>query len=271
MNAHELMIKTNHYLIKGGQLTDAQKANIVRQLLSARSDEATKQRFYKGVRYPGNADKTGGGHMYPVFFITPYNGGKKLQTVIPMSPGTHILAANSYELEIIRLLHMFAPENPEVRTMVKESLRRLKTTCYGYHDCAVGECFHSAFIVLRFVAATDPSDGEWIGKLIRFARKNLDDKMASKYVHGNVMWYYWLCLSELPIEFAKPEIEKYKEKIAGQLSRSYVMNSESDRENHPVMICAIRNALSRLPEYAHIADREPYVSEKDGRLYFDIT
>ena len=63
MTPHELMIKTNHHLIKDGELTEPQKANIVRQFLAAQSDERTKQSFYKGVKYQGNADKDGGGHM----------------------------------------------------------------------------------------------------------------------------------------------------------------------------------------------------------------
>ena len=53
MTTHELMIKTNHHLIKDGELTDAQKANIIRHLLDAQNDERTKQNFYKGVKYPG--------------------------------------------------------------------------------------------------------------------------------------------------------------------------------------------------------------------------
>jgi len=268
MTAHELMIKSNHYLLKGGKFTDAHKANLVRQFLSARSDEGTKQRFYKGVRYPGNADKTGGGHMYPMFFIAPYNGGKKLQTVIPMSPGTHILSANSYELEIIRLLHTFAPDNPDVAAMVKATLHRLKTTCYGYNDCAVGECFHSALIVLRFLACAAPDDVEWIGKLIRFFRKHLDAKMGSKYVCANVIYYYWMCLSELPIEFARPEILRYTAQMTERLGSSWLINTDRDRVNNPVIACVIRDALARLSGYAHIKDRKPYVS--NNRLYFDI-
>jgi len=272
MTAYELMIKTNHYLIKDGELTDAQKANIVRQFLDARSDERTKQSFYKGIKYPGNTDKDGGGHMYPIFFIPPYSGNKKYQTVIPMSPKTHILSANSYELEIIRLLFFFAPDDPTVQDMVKQTLDRLKTTCFGYQDCAVGECFHAALIVLRFIAAAAPGDTAWINKLLAFFKRHMDEKLTlkGKGVHGNVLWYYWLCLSELPFEIAEPEILRYKDKIIGQLLRSSVMNSESDRTNHPVMICAIRNALSCLQEYAYIKGRHPYVSEKDGRLHFDM-
>ena len=215
MNAHELMIKTNHHLIKGGELTEPQKSNIVRQLLAAQSEERPKQSFYKGVKCPDD-----GRQMYPLFYIPPYNGGKKLQTVLPMSPKTHILSANSYELEIIRLLHILAPDDPTVRDMVKESLERLKTTCYGYHDCAVGECFHSALIVLRFVAATASGDTEWIKKLLAFFKRHMDEKLMlrGKGVHGNVLWYYWLCLSELSLDLAAPEIQRYKDRIIGQLT-----------------------------------------------------
>ena len=272
MTTHELMTKTNHHLIKDGELTDAQKANIIRHLLDAQNDERTKQNFYKGVKYPGNADKNGSGHMYPIYFIPPYNDNKKYQTVIPMSPKTHILSANSYELEIVRLLYLFASDNSDVQVMVQKTLARLKTTCYGYNDCAVGECFHTALIVFRFLAATAPDDTEWINKLISFLRQHMDEKLAlrGKGIHGNVLWYYWLCMSELPFALAEPEIRRYKDRIIIQLSRSSVMNNENDKNNHPVMICAIRNALSRLPEYAYIKDRQPYVSEKDGRLHFNM-
>ena len=272
MTPYELMLKTNHHLIKSGELTESQKANIVRQFLAARSDDRTMQSFYKGVKYPGNADKNGTGHMYPIYFIPPYNDNKKYQTIIPISPKTHILSANSYELEIIRLLYLFAPNNPDIKDMVRKTLARLKTTCYAYNDCAVGECFHTALIVLRFLAATAPNDIEWINKLITFFQRNMDEKLAlrGKGVHGNVLWYYWLCLSELPFDLAEPEIQRYKDKIIGQLSRSSVMNNENDKTNHPVMICTIRNALVRLPEYAYIKDRQPYVNEKNGRLHFDM-
>lgn len=273
MTVHELMLKTNHHLIKGGELTVPQKEDIVRQFLAARSNERTKQSFYKGVRYPGNIDENGGGRRYPAYFIPPYNNGKKFQTVIPLTPKTHILAANAYELEIIRLLHMFAPDNRDVHDMVEGTLERLKTTCYGYHDCAVGECFHTALIVLRFIAATAPDDAIWINKLLAFFKRHMDEKLSlrSKGVHGNVLWYYWLCLSELPYEFAEPEIIRYKDKILPQLNRSAVMNNENDKINHPVLICMIRNVMARLPEYGYIKNRQPYVREKDGRLHFDMT
>ena len=207
MTAYDLMIKTNHHLLRGGTLTDAQKAGIARQLLAARSDERTRQNFYRGVRYPGNADANGGGRMYPAYFIPPYNGGKKLQTVVPMSPKTHILSANAYELEIIRLLHLFAPGDPAVKSMVNGTLGRLRTTCFG-NGCAAGECFHSALPVLRFLAAAAPGETAWINKLIAFLNEHIDEKLKAKKCNNGVLRYYRLCLSELPNGIAAPEIEK---------------------------------------------------------------
>ena len=85
MTAYELMLKTNHYLIKGGKLNDIQQANIVGQLLSARSDERSIESFKKGVKAPeymvsirqSNDNRI----MYPLFYIPLYNDGKKLKTV----------------------------------------------------------------------------------------------------------------------------------------------------------------------------------------------
>lgn len=68
MTPYELMIKTNHYLIKNGDLTTSQKHNIVCQLLSARSTLEQKERFYCSVKFPGNTDSNGR-HMYPAFLF----------------------------------------------------------------------------------------------------------------------------------------------------------------------------------------------------------
>ena len=271
MTTYELMIKTNHYLIKGGKLTEGQRANIVNQLLDGRSDERAVQGFKKAVNAPEYLCSIGKSKdirvMYPLFYIPPYNEGKKLQTVIPMSPKTHILAANSYELEILRLLYLFAPDNSLVQDMIDKTLARLKTTCFGYHDCHNGECFHSALIVLRFLA-TVSDDKEWIYKMIKYFNKYNGETKR----HSGTVWYYWLCLSELTFETAKPEIDKYKNEMLNRLSnRSYVMNSDNDKNIHPVILCILRNIISKYPEYEYIKDRQPYIKEKDGRLYFDMS
>jgi hypothetical protein len=147
-----------------------------------------------------------------------------------------------------------------------ETLKRLETTCFGNADDGVGECFDTSLVVLRYLAAVAPQQKKWIQERI----DNYKCHVLEKKRTGMLYWYYWLCLSEIPIEPAMPEILKEKDKVLRQLHRSSVMNSDQDKALHPVLICAIRNLMARLPEYAYIRDREPYISEKDGRLYFDM-
>ena len=267
MTAHELMIKTNHYLIKGGMLTDSQKVNIVRQLLAARSDDRIKKSFYKNMNYQNNTDKDGNiVGTYPAFYIPPYNDNKKLQTVIPMSPKTHILASNAYELDIIRLLYLFAPKHPGIIDIVIKTFKRLENSCPG-GDCCQGECFHSSLPVLRFFAVAALHDTAWIKRLISKINNHIDDKQKC---NGGTIGYYWLCLSELPLEIAEPELLRYKNDLIARLNKNTIMNSEKDKVNNPVLFCAIRYCLCRLPEYEYIKNRQPYVSDKNGRLYFDM-
>lgn len=266
MTPYELMIKANHYLIKGGTLTDAQKQHIVRQLMAARSTEEQARKFYAGVKSPNNMDPNGR-QMYPSFFIPPYNDGKKYKTIFNQIPKTHILSANMYELEILRLLYLLAPENAEVQEMVSKTLNRLKTTCFGYTDDGVGECFDTSLVVLRFLATVASNETAWIQSRIENYNKHAKEKKRPWYAN----WYYWLCLSELPLAIAESEIEKYKADMLNWLyNKSCVMNSEHDKTVHPVLMCILRNTVAKYPEYMYIKDRQSYVSEKDGRLHFDM-
>lgn len=144
MDIYDLMIKTNHFLIKGGILTNGQKQNIVNQFLSAVCSKEAARRFYDGVKYPNNIDREGR-RMYPIIYIPPYNNGKKYKTIMTQTPKTHILSANLYELEIIRLLYLLAPNNETVTDMVSKTITRLKTTCFGNRDDGLGECYDTSF------------------------------------------------------------------------------------------------------------------------------
>ncbi|MFT3950755.1 MAG: hypothetical protein QM689_02115 [Oscillospiraceae bacterium] len=265
MQAYNLMIKTNHFLIKGGILTQQQKLRAAASFLSAVSTLQQAQRFYKGMRVPDN--KADGREMYPVFFVPPYNDGKKLRTILNQTPLTHILSANTYELEIIRLLCLLAPEDDRVRDMTAKTLSRLKTTCFGNQDDGVGECFDASLVVLRFLAAAAPADAVWLQSRMDNYNRHAGEKKRPWFSE----WYYWLCLSELPFELAQPELDKYKPVMLNWLEhKSCVMNSEQDKLIHPVILCILRNALSRYPEFAYIKNRQPYVSETDGRLHFNM-
>ena len=256
MTAYELMIKTNHHLIKGGELTDAHRATIVRQLLAARTDEREVQSFYQKMKADGST--------YPGYYLPPYNSNKKYQTVIPMSPKTHILSMNAYEMDILRLLCLFAPENPVVKDMVNGTFIRLKNSCPG-GECSQGECFHSSLPVLRFFTVAKPDDKAWMRKLTAKINSGIDAKYKT-----NAVPYYWLCLSELPYDIAEPGLLKYKQNYIDKLEKSVPLNTEHAGTYQPVLYYVYRNCLSRFPEYEYIKERQPYINEKDGRLHFDM-
>jgi hypothetical protein len=257
MTAYELMIKTNHHIIKDGELTDAQKANIVRQLLAARTDERDILNFYKKIKADGGT--------YPGYYLPPYNDNKKYQTVIPMSPKTHILSMNAYEMEILRLLYLFAPENLIVKDMVRGTFKRLENSCPG-GDCCQGECFHSSLPVIRFFSVAALHDKPWIKRLVDKINKGIDRKYKD-----NATAYYWLCLSELPYDIAEPGLLKYKNEFIARLEKSVSMNTEKAKMYQSVFYYVYRDCLSAFSEYSYIKNRQPYVSEKDGRLCFDMS
>lgn len=266
MTAHELMIKTNHDLIQGVTLTDTQKQQITNHLLTAKTTREQANRFYNGVKFPGNTDSSGR-RMYPVFFIPPYNNGKKMKTILFQTPKTQIFSANMYELEILRLLNIFQADRTDIREMTEQTLERLKTTCFAHEDDGVGECFDTSLVALRFLAVTAPGDEKWIQSRIDTFNRHYAEKKRPYFP----IWYYWLCLSELPLPMVKSEVDKYKEEMLNWLrNKSCVMNSEHDKIIHPVLFSILRNNLMRYPEYEYIKDRRPYVSEKDGRLHFDL-
>lgn len=173
-----------------------------------------------------------------------------------------------YELEILRLLYILIPDNEQVIYMKNETLERLKTTCFGYLDDGVGECFDASLIVLRFLNTVACNETEWIQSRIDNYNKHVNDKKRPRYCY----WYYWLCLSEMPFEVGKYELDKNKELILDYLmNKSYIMNSIQDKMINPILLSILRNAITKYPEYYYIKDRQPYVNEKNGRLYFDMS
>ena len=78
MTPYDLMIRTNHYLIKGGKLTENQKNRIANQFLQEVSTTYQRLKDDKGVKSSNNTDSQGR-RMYPEFFIPPYNNGKNIK------------------------------------------------------------------------------------------------------------------------------------------------------------------------------------------------
>lgn len=233
MDAYDIMIKTNHHLIKGGVLREPQKLSIARNLLS----ECTS----KSASLKQNINSNGR-CMYPIFYIPPYKNHMKLKTVINQTPKTKIFSDNMYELEILRLLYILIPDNEQVEYMIGETLERLKTTCFGYRDDGVGECFDTSLVVLRFLNTVAYDKTEWIQGRIDNYNNHVNDKKRPRYCN----WYYWLCLSEMPFETGKCELDKNKDMISDYLiNQNGIMNGVKDKMIHPVLIAILRNIISK--------------------------
>jgi len=239
MTAYELMVKTNHYLIQNPSedaLSPAQKRRIVTELLAARSTPEQRKRFYSGVKFPGNRDARGM-RLYPDFFIPPYNGGQKYRTVLGQLPNTHILSANMYELEILRLLHKFAPDDYDVRAMTDATLDRLSHTCFGNEDDGVGECFDANLVVIRFLCEAAPHDLTRIKSRMDVYERHRDEKKRPWYPS----WYYRLILTEAPYALAEPLIRNTPPDVPSNLPVG-----ETARTFRPVLLSILRNMETRL-------------------------
>lgn len=255
MTAYETMIKTHHYLIKGGELTDGQKAKIVRYLLA----EKNKYKYY-GQNMKGNP-------AYPLFFIPPFDRNKKLQTVVPASPKTFIFADNAYEFEILQLLQLFTPidDKPaldELTRMFDLTAQRLKQTCFGYQSCHYAECFEAGLSVLRFVSFAVPDDKNWLDKQLTMYNNHCADHKR----HSGVQKYFWFILSQMPYAYAEPQIQRQRDVIIEQLRKSYLIKTGTE----DVPLYVMRNTLARLPEFEYIKNRLPFTDEKTKRLRFDL-
>lgn len=264
MTAYEAMISLNRRMITGQSIPESEREEAASFFLSERSDRKTVARFYDSVHAPRLEDGDGR-RMYPESFIPPYIGGKKYLTVTGVTPATQLLSSNAYELEILRLLALFAPNNPECGAMINRANERLDGCCFA-NDCADGECYEAGTVALRYYAAVG-RDAFRVKRLLDKQLSHLRDKRR----HSGTSFYLWLTLAELPSELALPAIETFKEELYRHLNRSAVMNSDFDTTYNPQCLYIARNALSMLPQFAYIRGRKPYIDESDGRLHFNLS
>lgn len=159
MENYKIIMDVNRRETEGEEFTGREKQEIVILLLEGIACKADIKKYKLRMRVNPYTDT-----IYPNYFIPPYNENKKLPMVNGKLPKTHILYANYYELEILRILFLFAPENEMIQEMIKKTLERLKNTCYG-NKCPQGECVATGKVVLRFLQTVCPEEKAWIEKL----------------------------------------------------------------------------------------------------------
>lgn len=272
MEKYRILMEMNRKAIFSEEISDPEKEEAVSGLLNGICCKEEIHNYKKRMKVSIDTD-----NIYPDYFIPPYNGNKKLRLIQGYLPKTNILYANHYELEIIRLLFLYAPENGQVNEMVENTLRRLKDTCFG-NSCAQGECMAAGISVLRFLAVTRPGDLEWIDKLL-----GLLGELFLSFGNGQAAIQRGIPVSYLLMAFAdinnsrtRELITQKKEWLTALLRRGWITGKlsngkTSEGDTYNIMgKYIIRNALGTLPEYEDISKCEIYVNDKDGRCYCNI-
>lgn len=271
MDLYEIIEKVNTKEIMGEEIRFEDKERIVSELLASVRSKDGADNNKPNIRHNADAE-----NMYPVFFMPPH-GKKKHRLVQGFLPKTNILAANYYELESLRIMIKFAPNNPQVKQMIEETTQRLKNTCFG-NFCMQGECLATGISVLRFLAAARPEDKEWISKLLMPLGELFDSFGSGQAAvqKGIPVSYLLMAFTDINNDETRRLIENKKEWllkllrqgwITGKLSNGKI--SEMDTYNL-LYKYIIRNALGTLPEFRNIAEHEIYVDEKDDRCYCAI-
>lgn len=215
--------------------------------------------------------------MYPDFYIPPYKDKKKLRLIQGYLPKTNILYANHFELEILRLLALFARTNYDVNKMVNQCILRLRRTCFG-NSCVKGECLATGISVLRFLDSTKTECDDWIDKiLVPLGSVFLSfGKGQASIQQGIPLSYLLMALTDINNDECKSLIRKKKDWLLDLLRRGWITGqlsngkiSEGDTYNL-LGKYIIRNALGILPEYENISQHEIYTNAKDGRCYCNI-
>lgn len=272
MEKYKILMEINRKAIFAEEIPDIEKEEAVSVLLNGICRKEDIIKYKRRMRVNPETD-----NIYPDYYIPPYNGNKKLRLIQGYLPKTNILYANHYELEIIRLLFMFAPENEKVDELVKNTLHRLKNTCFG-NSCTQGECIAAGISVLRFLAVTRPYNSEWIDKLLNplgdiFLSFGSGQAAAQK---GIPLSYLLMAFADINNEKTRDLIAQKKEWLLDLLRRGWITGklsngkiSEGDSYNLMGKYI-IRNAIGTLPEYEDVSKYEIYVSGKDERCYCDI-
>lgn len=272
MEKYKILMEINRKAIFAEEISDTEKETAVSILLNGVCSREDIIKYKKRNRVNAETD-----HIYPNYYVPPYNDNKKLRLVQGYLPKTNILYANHFELEILRLLHLFAPENKKVREMIDHTLQRLENTCFG-NSCTQGECMATGISVLRFLSITNPDDVEWIDRLLN----PLGDAFLSfgngqaAMQKGIPLSYLLMAYTDINNEKTQYLISQKKEWLLDLLRRGWITGklsngkiSEGDRYNLMGKYI-IRNALGTLPEYEDISKFTIYVNSEDGRCYCNI-
>lgn len=160
MTAYELLCSANTRIMQDQPVPKPERKEIAGLLLGFTSSPDDVESFHKRMGATG-ANR----YLYPLYYVPPYGNGSKCRLITGELPKTHILSANHYELEILRLLALWYGDAPAVKTMIAKTMKRLEATCFG-RFCGTGECVGAGVTALRFYNVVLPPEDSRIERLL---------------------------------------------------------------------------------------------------------
>ncbi len=265
MTLYDLLCDTGRALIRGQVFSEYEKQECIKSLLSGIDTPGTVNRFLGRVKALDD-----GRSMYPLFYIPPDNGGKKYRLITGQMPKTHLLSANHYELEILRLLALWGSGNDRVAQMVDQTLKRLDGTCFG-HFCSEGECIGASVATLRFLSAVESVNNIWIEEILKPLGDIFRNIKGQAATNQNLpIFYFCLALSGIKSNMATQIIRDRKNFLLNLLERGWLTGPAENDKYTPLSKYVLRNTLVCLPECEYLRNAEIFISDKDGRVYCDV-
>ncbi|MHC1694247.1 MAG: hypothetical protein AB9835_03000 [Eubacteriales bacterium] len=238
-------------IIEGLDYSDSDKKVICSSLLKAQDIQGAKK-FHIGVRHADNSDG-----MYPIFYVPPYNGNRKNRLVTGELPKTHILSANHYELEIVRLLLRWGREDTMVQDIAEATRQRLTRPCFA-RFCPQGECVGAGVSALRFFSE-DSLFSPGIARLLNPLGELFLDHRSQK-AKDLPFYYFLLALSELSDKTSLQLLSAKQEYLLELLGKDWLTGPAEGDTYNATRKYVLRNALSRLPRFSYLRDRKLILS-----------
>ena len=249
---YESICSVNQRMILGEDVGEEEKQRLIDAVLSG----LDLAHLVSGEKY---ATATVSQAMYPDILVLQERPGK-LRLFTGELPRTKILLGNAHELEIARLLALWARGQDKVETILDLIERRLNRTCFGFF-CNKGEGPGTSAAVLRFWAAYRPQDVE---------RQRTIMAGFKPYRDGNGFWrkgltvpefYLLSAFPECVYEVVEEELQYCSDRLWRLLRRPWLDEPYNLLRKH-----VVRNALSCVPGYEYVAETGFYIGG-DGRWH----
>jgi hypothetical protein len=152
------------------------------------------------VRWILSHQNYGGGFL---FALDPAERQSRVALLTGEKPRTFLLTENAFECETLRLLALFAPDDPEAMRAIALADQRLSKQCFA-QVCLTGECPHVSIAYLRFQASQAGRDHEM--RVFHGLEVLSQHRARNSGWVKFPFWYTSLWLSELPAGLVQEEL-----------------------------------------------------------------